>query len=272
MRAEPPDHAVAGVPLQPAAGEPVEQHRRALVGRERRQPADDLLDGLVADPRALGPPDGDALRGEPARELERLGVAEDLGAAPGHHHRRRDGVEAQLAPGLREEVGDDVDLRAAPSSAASAAPAGSSGTLSCAGSRWRTRPGATPSEGHQTIAGSTVAGPASGATSASCSTPFCSTTTTVPGAASAASQRAAPAVWCVLTARRTQPRGRPPAGRACTGPASACSAPSGSSTTGAGPARPPAQRDGVAGALGGGRERRADRAGADDGDVGHARE
>ena len=127
-----------------------------------------------------------------------------------------------------------------PSSAASAAPSGVSGTLTRARSRWRTRPGATVSAGHHTIAGSTVAGPASGATRASCSTPFCSTATTVSAPHNRSSQRTVPAVWCVLTASRTQGMCSAADGSARTAPASAWSpAPPGSSTTGAGPGRRP---------------------------------
>ena len=108
-----------------------------------------------------------------------------------------------------------------PSSCASARPASPSGTVSSTGPRWRTRPGATTSAGTQITAGSTVAPPASGSTSARCSTPFCSATTTVPGPASSASHGAAPAVWWALTASSTQ-SARPPAGSVTSGEESAC--------------------------------------------------
>ena len=120
--AEARDHAVARVPLQPPARRGGRTASTCPGRAGARRSARRSPPRFAPDLRALRPPDGDALLREAAGERERGGLAEDLGAPAGQHHRGRGRVEAQLAPRLGAEVGDRSTRACSPSSAASAAP------------------------------------------------------------------------------------------------------------------------------------------------------
>lgn len=80
-------------------------------------------------------------------------------------------------------------------------------------------PSSCRTAGNHTTAGTTSLPGTSGATVSRCSTPFCSTHTTVAGPQSARSQPAADAVCVAFTASRTRSAGsRAPPGSVCTGP------------------------------------------------------
>lgn len=86
--------------------------------------------------------------------------------------------------------------------------AGTSGRLRRASPRRRTEPSAWACAGNHTTAGTICPRGQCGATCASCSTPFCSTHTTVSGPLKAASQGAAASTCVTLTARKTRSQGR----------------------------------------------------------------
>ena len=261
--------AVARVPLQPPPRQPVEQHRRAEVGRQRRRPAP-IISSTVAGPsaRALGAADGDALAREPARELELLrarGRPRRAGRPAPSARRRRSGT-ACATP--RSEVGDDVDPGGAVEQRGergarrlvrrrSAAPGR-------AGARGRARP---PPTGTRRSRG--APSPArDGSTSSRCSTPFWSTATTCP-------PRPAPRATAgrrrlVRLGGEQDPGHRGGRGDRRHGLGEPVLAAVGQLDDRRRRGAAAAQRHLVPGPLGGRRERGADRAGSDDGDARHA--
>ena len=118
------------------------------------------------------------------------------------------------------------------SSSASARAGGPAGSTTRRPRRCTTLPRATRSTATYTRPGSTVAPSASGATRSTWSTPFCSTTTTVPGRQSRASQGTACGVCWALVASSTQSTGRASSTSQITGAAIRRSSPSSASTTG----------------------------------------
>src|SRR4051794_18242076 len=152
--------------------------------------------------------------------------------------------ETALAHSLRQasrsKAPPMVTSACAPSSAASPSPAAPAGTARRRASRWRTRPGATGSTGHQLTTGRTATSPTSGPTRSTWSMPFCRTATVLRAPHSADSHPAAPAVWWAFTASRTQSAARSTAaGSVSNGPGTDTSDPSGSSTVTSSNARRP---------------------------------
>ena len=106
---------------------------------------------------------------------------------PRQRHQAGDRVDRELAPGLRDEVVGRPRRRRTASATARAA--GSAGSRMRASSRTRTCPGSIISVAIQTTRARPSRPRRTGATSARCSTPFWSTTTTVPGPHSARQER-----------------------------------------------------------------------------------
>ena len=149
-----------------------------------------------------------------------------------------------LTVSLRQASVTKSAVTSAPSSSGSTArAAGSSGSRMRASSTTRTWPGSSVSVAIQTIAGTTVASPANGPTTARCSTPFWSTTTVVPGPHSAARNGAAASVWCALTASSTTSarHGTSP-GSVSTGPGTTTVSPPRSTTSRSSGVRPQSTR------------------------------
>ncbi len=84
---------------------------------------------------------------------------------------------------------------------------GRSGSVRRGVARNQTEASASRCAGNQTTDGSTVAPPVKGANCWRCSTPFCSTHTTMSGEHRAVSQGAMASVWVVFTATKTRSKG-----------------------------------------------------------------
>ena len=144
-------------------------------------------------------------------------------------------------------------------------------TLSCAGPRWRTRPGATTSDGHQTIAGSTVAGARERGDERAVLDPVLEHATSCPARPARASQRRGRRRLVRLDGEQDPGDGAGRGGIGGDGRGEPVLAAVGQLDDRRRRGAAPVQGHGVPGALGGRRERGADRAGADDGDLGHRR-